>query len=88
MLQRKFYSLVKDVEQRYISDIVETAETCAILHHMMVKEHADWDERMNCTIGMNAIITLTITKLLLVQQKKDLHHHQQELFYDGPAIDV
>jgi hypothetical protein len=45
VLHRKFYFLVKDVEQWYISDITEAVETCAILHNMMVQEHVDWDEQ-------------------------------------------
>jgi hypothetical protein len=117
VLQRKFYFLVKDVEQWYVSDITEAVETCVILHSMMVRERVDRDEQElhdwyeynnnddaptdNYNINNNddPIHNNNINnndapvdpaEEFVEQQRAETDPHQrlQELFYDGPAIDV
>ena len=131
VLQRKFYFLVKDVEQWYVSDITEAVETCVILHNMMVQERVDRDEQElhdwyeynnnddaptdnnninnnddaptfnnninnnddaptdnNNINNNNAPIDPAEEFVEWQWAETDLHRRLQELFYDGPAIDV
>jgi len=116
VLQRKFYFLVKDVEQWYVSDITEAVETCVILHNMMVQQRVDRDEQElhdwyeynnndaptdnnyinnnddpihNNNINNNDAPVDPAEEFVERQRAEtDLHQRLQELFYDGPAIDV
>ena len=116
VLQRKFYFLVKDVEQWYVSDITEAVETCVILHNMMVQQRVNQDEQElhdwyeynnndaptdnnninnnddpihNNNINNNDAPVDPAEEFVERQRAEtDLHQRLQELFYDGPAIDV
>ena len=117
VLQRKFYFLVKDVEQWYVSDITGAVETCVILHNMMVQQRVNRDEQElhdwyeynnnddaptdnyninnnddpihNNNINNNDAPVDPAEEFVERQRAEtDLHQRLQELFYDGPAIDV
>ena len=93
VLQRKFQFLVRDAEQWYMSDITEAVETCTILHIMMIEENRDWDEEEqynnnNDEYNNNAPVDPAEDFVERQQAETELHTWLQELFYDGPAIDV